>query len=141
MKIKTSELTGAALDWAVAVALSHKVTLLSREDIISFDPEMDDEEKASHRSKPPRVRIEYGPCPMYSTAWAQGGPILESEKIETTPWGQSEWRARSNWNASYATWVHVTMFETFGPTPLVAGLRCYVTSELGDEVDVPKELL
>lgn len=28
-----------------------------------------------------------------------------------------------------------------GPTPLVAAMRCYVASKLGDVVDVPKELV
>jgi hypothetical protein len=27
-----------------------------------------------------------------------------------------------------------------GPTPLIAAMRCYVASKLGDEVEVPKEL-
>ena len=26
------------------------------------------------------------------------------------------------------------------PTPLIAAMRCYVASKLGDEVDVPEEL-
>jgi hypothetical protein len=30
--------------------------------------------------------------------------------------------------------------EGEGPTPLIAAMRCYVQSRLGDEVDVPKEL-
>ena len=28
-----------------------------------------------------------------------------------------------------------------GPTPLIAAMRCYVASKLGDEVDVPEELV
>jgi hypothetical protein len=28
----------------------------------------------------------------------------------------------------------------FGPTPLIAAMRCYVISKLGDEVEVPDEL-
>ena len=28
-----------------------------------------------------------------------------------------------------------------GPTPLIAAMRCYVASKLGDEVEVPEELL
>ena len=27
-----------------------------------------------------------------------------------------------------------------GPTPLIAAMRCYVASKLGDEVEVPDEL-
>jgi hypothetical protein len=32
---------------------------------------------------------------------------------------------------------NVTML---GPTPLIAAMRCYVASKLGDEVDIPEEL-
>ena len=28
-----------------------------------------------------------------------------------------------------------------GPTPLIAAMRCYVASKLGDEVNVPEDLL
>jgi hypothetical protein len=27
-----------------------------------------------------------------------------------------------------------------GPTPLIAAMRCYVASKLGEEIDVPNEL-
>jgi len=27
-----------------------------------------------------------------------------------------------------------------GPTPLIAAMRCYVASKLGDEVEIPQEL-
>jgi hypothetical protein len=33
------------------------------------------------------------------------------------------------------------MDKSYGPTPLVAAMRCYVASQLGDEVDVPDELV
>jgi hypothetical protein len=66
----------------------------------------------------------------YSTDWADGGPIIEREGIEllceslgfrwvAMPQKGPEWR---------------------GPTPLIAAMRCYVASKLGDEVDVPEEL-
>jgi hypothetical protein len=28
-----------------------------------------------------------------------------------------------------------------GPTPLIAAMRCYVASKLGDTVEIPEELL
>jgi hypothetical protein len=28
----------------------------------------------------------------------------------------------------------------YGPTPLIAAMRCYVASKLGDEVELPEEL-
>jgi hypothetical protein len=30
--------------------------------------------------------------------------------------------------------------ESEGPTPLIAAMRCYVASKLGDEVEIPSEL-
>ena len=29
----------------------------------------------------------------------------------------------------------------YGPTPLIAAMRCFVASRLGDEVDIPEDLL
>jgi hypothetical protein len=31
-------------------------------------------------------------------------------------------------------------FEEEGPTPLIAAMRCYVASKLGDYIDIPEEL-
>jgi hypothetical protein len=103
MKIKTSELTGAALDWAVAMTENWA--------------------GADFKVKP------------YSTDWAQGGPIIEREKIEVCP-VHGAWRAtpdRSGYPNCETPWF-------FGQTPLIAAMRCYVASKLGDEVDVPEEL-
>jgi hypothetical protein len=103
MKIKTSELTGAALDWAVHQAWC---------------------EGACHDE----------PYPHYSTNWAQGGPIIEREKIRLdTTWNCEDgyWSARMDTVGGW--WL--------GDTPLIAACRCYVASKLGDTVDIPEELL
>ena len=103
--MKTSELTGAALDWAVAQCEG-----------VSVRNGFDDN------------------CPEYSTDWAQGGPIIEREgfelcRLESSAFG-IEWRAQIDCDCRF-----------YGPTPLIAAMRCYVASKLGDEVDVPEELL
>jgi hypothetical protein len=90
MKLKTSELTGAALDWAVSAANGDS----------DIHP--------------------------YSTDWGDGGPIIEREYIELT--------TDLAWNAAMGR------REITGPTPLVAAMRCYVMSQLGNEVDIPDEL-
>ena len=59
----------------------------------------------------------------YSTDWAHGGPIIEREKMGVFP-------THGGWAAGLQS----------GPTPLIAAMRCYVASVLGDEVDVPEEL-
>ncbi len=103
MKAETSELTGAALNWAVN----------------QIEECCDD------------------PCaPLFSTDWAQGGPIIEREWLDVTPW--------PNESDEDLRWQCVQHDSTdclcFGPTPLIAAMRCYVASKLGDEVEIPEEL-
>lgn len=122
--MKTSELTGAALDWAVATC----------EGFTEYDP-------ATEKMLPPRK--EYGWVPLcdynWSTDWSQGGPIIEREKIalmhipDRLP--HQQWAAGEMGETSAEFWEVVC-----GPTPLIAAMRCYVASKLGDEVDVPEEL-
>ena len=66
----------------------------------------------------------------YSTDWACGGPIIEREGI-------SIYRMTSDWSAAY----NPSGATQDGPTPLIAAMRCYVSNRLGNEVEVPEELL
>jgi hypothetical protein len=67
--MKTSELKGAALDWAVAKCEGFPVRN-------GFDDN----------------------CPEYSTSWAQGGPIIEREGISINSHLDGyEWFARDYW--------------------------------------------
>jgi hypothetical protein len=63
-----------------------------------------------------------------STDWEQGGPIIERERIRLDP--------RGVWVAGHDS----SNDEYLGPTPLVAAMRCYVASKLGNEVDLPVEI-
>jgi hypothetical protein len=63
-----------------------------------------------------------------SSNWAQGGPIIEREGIAIYLYGNSEWNA------------HIGGKESVGLTPLIAAMRCYVASKLGDEIDLPVEV-
>ena len=89
--MRTSELVGTALDWAVA-------------------------------------KCEGEPVYSYSTNWVFGGPIIEREKL-CLCWEprlkEMEWEA-----GMYGG-------QGTGPTPLIAAMRCYVASKLGDDVEVP----
>ena len=68
----------------------------------------------------------------YSTNWAQGGPIIEREEIAVWPdQDTGDWFASANEGRGV---------DFSGPTPLIAAMRCYVTSKLGEEVEVPEEL-
>jgi len=71
--------------------------------------------------------------------WAQGGPIIERERIELNR-GNDLYFPSGNENGDYyePLWI---AGKLHGQTPLIAAMRCYVASKLGDEVDVPDELL
>jgi hypothetical protein len=102
--MKTSELEGPALDWAVSKC----------EGVEWEQGDLD--------------AGEYGPGFMPTTNWSQGGPIIEREKI-TPEWTGENWMAYIRHDD-----------EFFGPTPLIAAMRCYVASVLGDTVEIPEEL-
>jgi hypothetical protein len=135
--MKTSELTGAALDWAVAKC--------DGRDIEFDDP---------HDPWLTRDGIADQPLHSYtpSTDWAQGGPILGREGIEVRK-GNPLYFPKGNEKGDYYEdlWVarktqeHLPpgmrgVYEKWGTTPLIAAMRCYVTSKLGDEVEIPEEL-
>ena len=71
---------------------------------------------------------------FYSTDWAQGGPIIEREGINLRALSGALWEAET-WSAEGGQYL------LDGPTPLIAAMRCYVASVLGDEVEVPNELV
>jgi hypothetical protein len=122
--MKTSELTGAALDWAVAKA--EGATDFWFDTVATHWVKLHGEDRA----------LRYGWAQSYlpSTDWAQGGPIIEREKI-----GLREPHENPDlWYARITT--DETVFMKPGPTPLVAAMRCYVASKLGDTVELPKEL-
>lgn len=108
MKIKTSELTGIALDWAVAKCECPKG--------VSSDNYWEE---------------SYLP----STNWAQGGPIIEREGIAIYI---DDAEAAWHWGAGI---YHPLKFTGFGSTPLIAAMRCYIASKLGNEIEIPEELL
>ena len=115
--MKTAELTGAALDLAVATC----------EGLVDENGWIALEIFTASRG--------YG-ANRFSTNWAQGGPIIEREKVHLF---QQE--STGEWTATIARERMVGWrIISYGPTPLIAAMRCYVASKLGDEVDVPEEL-
>ena len=73
-----------------------------------------------------------------STDWVQGGPIIEREEIQTFVANaiDGKWCAKPR-DSEYWDFDDAA----YGPTPLIAAMRCFVASRLGDEVDIPEELL
>ena len=108
MKIKTSNLTGKALDWAVAQCEGK---------VKGYAYQLVDDA---------RDMVPY--CP--SETFEQGGPILERAGISTKCCIDRSWYA-------YSEFVEAT---ASGPTLLIVGMRCYVASKLGNEIEVPDEL-
>lgn len=139
--VETSELVGPALDWAVAKCEGWEDDRYMRSPYIR---------------KNVHGRVIGIQVPIHreyrwfnpSTDWSQGGPIIEREMskvfrnvggtwsamilkdVPLTPEEQGTSLAlsrREQWNGS-------------GPTPLIAAMRCYVTSKLGGTVQLPKEM-
>jgi hypothetical protein len=102
--MKTNELTGKALNWAVNKAEG----------------------------------LDGWLAPVnYCGKWEHGGPIIEREGI-----GFDQYADYPRWQAfTPAPEQPSGQAVCNGPTPLVAAMRCYVASKLGDDVDVPEELL
>jgi hypothetical protein len=121
MKIKTSELTGAALDWAVAQAEGFPIIDVQYKHIY-----------INGERGTPFLGMRWIP----STDWAQGGPIIERKKIGV------EWQSvDKRWTAALCYDRRKDMWSIeYGPTPLIAAMRCHVASKLGDEVEIPEEL-
>lgn len=118
--MKTSELTGAALDWAVASCEG-------------WQPEKVSDNQGEYwwlfkdsRGMNPK---HYHP----STHWGIGGRIIEREWINLT-------NTDEVWTAEIADDVPDGYVTMSGATPLEAAMRCYVASKLGYEVQLPEEL-
>lgn len=120
MKIKTSDIIGAQLDWAVERSLGTPWI----NGYFSY-PKDDPNFSYPYTSK----------TRPYSTEWAQGGPIIEREKIGVTVDHSGVWIACSEWN-----YQDEKLHMHSGPTPLIAAMRCYVASKMGNEVEIPDEL-
>ena len=67
-----------------------------------------------------------------SVDWEQGGAIIECEIIGLDYDATDGWQARD---------FDTQQITATGRTPLEAAMRCYVASKLGDDVEVPEELI
>jgi hypothetical protein len=109
MKHKVSELEGALLDAAVALCEGFELDA--------------DGDNLTHR--------DTGGMPTIwkpSTVWLQGGQIIERELVgfDFTGTGWIAWHQA----------VHGGDNVIDGPTPLIAAMRAFVASKLGDEIEL-----
>lgn len=121
MKIKAIDLEGLALEWAVATCNGYR-------------------DLHWHTYK---GMDGHGAWAMYHNngwmeivnmqvmEWGNAGPIIEEEMITVGPAKHQGFMAWG-WPKKEGFW---------GDTPIIAAMRCYVSSKLGDEVDVPDELM
>ncbi|MDE9480010.1 DUF2591 domain-containing protein [Xenorhabdus bovienii] len=115
MKIKTSELTGRALDWAVAKADGRGVKINELGYVFVND----------NRS----IGV-YSP----STDWAKCGELIEKHRVELDFNSVSE-----EWSAYIFNFEELESVIEDGDTPQIAICRAVVAAQLGDEVEIPDE--
>lgn len=120
MKVKTSELVGLSLNWAVAKSEDYDDQLR-----VFFEELRDYGRTQVHDDE----WVYYAP----STDWAQGGRILEMANISLA--------AKDPMHDYWAAMTQYGGYQQNGPTPLIAICRCFVVSKLGNEVDIPDDFL
>lgn len=126
MKIKTSDLIGASLDWAVMECYRSTFQMATepkpwRGGIDTFGP-------GNGYKYPSWGAKKYNP----STNWELGGPIIDSLKPHFTI-------VPDNRGGGVIADTPAALLK--GPTYLVAAMRCFVATNLGDEVEVPDCLI
>lgn len=145
VEMKTAELTGEPLNWAVAKAVGHQPLLMpmGRVDYAVGVTTADAEGKVT------------GFACRYSSDWSQGGPLIEKYKVLLTPptdmvhrnFGYMDERngyyESGHWGSTIFGKVRKHRRAAFHhpDSPLIAAMRAIAQFELGDTVSVPKELL
>lgn len=119
VSVPVSELTGPALDWAVAQC-----------EYPAFESE---------------TCTDIGNHRRYSRDWSQGGPIIDRELIAIEPprsyqLGTGGLVIINEWVANVKGGSGRLIYQR-GPTALVAAMRYRVASKLGSTVDIPAELV
>jgi hypothetical protein len=110
--MKTRDLIGPALDWAVSKC-------------------------AGWRRELCYLNTEY---PNYSENWSLAGPIIERELINVCCASLGGW-VSTIFDDTAELLENSFKFRQYGTTPIVAAMRCYVASKMGDDIDVPSELI
>lgn len=130
-RVKVAEATGPVLDWIVAKAEGLSYRYDDKYGPMCFRPS----------TTKGTVQWDSAPLP-YSTDWSQGGPIIEREKIDLC-WSPGRTACMATISVLWPKELDCGLrcVSMVGPTPLIAAMRCFVASKLGDEVDVPEELL
>lgn len=124
--MKVQNLTGAALDWAVALCQERRVYIGTNHTMTG--PCINDADLVDMGVD---GTVAYSP----STDQYQGGSIIDAERISTQVGHSGVWVA-----ASYYTYDEATVKMHSGPTRLIAAMRAFVMSVIGEDIDIPEEL-
>ena len=134
VEVKTAELLGAALDWAVLFSaygdgpdwrlIDGAIYIVSLRDVMVGMDGID--------------QAEYIDPFHPSTRWQDGGPIIENLGICILQYMEGSCADNKN------TWTACARdLEDYydSPTPLIAACRAVVASKLGVQVSIPAELV
>ncbi len=116
--IKSNELKGAALDWAVAQVSGAELDIID----MPSGPYI-----GLKGRTPDGFPTHYSP----STMWGHGGPLIEEYGVRFLSHGDEYVAIPKKGDGNVYS----------APGHLTSAMRAIVASELGDEVDIPEELL
>ena len=162
MKVKTADLIDLALDWAVAKSMGYEVILFDTlwrengaqkgadtariEEHLNWQPQrgkqvivevrhLQLDQRNPENTTPTRCARD---IPSFSSDWSQGGPLIERETINVkSNLARMREHPEYNWLSDCPEKRICVSFN--GPTPLIAAMRCFVASRLGDEIEIPDE--
>ena len=160
MEIQVSELSGKALDYAVAIAegtlgqkpprcfdCKHFEEQSGGDGAIYYchHPESHHEMEYGWGKAISPVYVVHPNCPIsdatpepYSLKWELAGPIIEREGICLSPsaGGLNSWVADTPLRPT-----SLADKKRCAGSPLVAAMRCYVAGKLGEIIEIPKTIL
>jgi hypothetical protein len=130
MKIHVSDLSGSALDWAVAYGLNGEKVFFE-----AFGSRM-----LGRSIIKETLNGEIRP----STDWSQCGPLIDKYNIDLCcEWEEMHCATMNtvDGNSIAVDWMEDDDAFFYGSTKLQAACRCIVGHNLGEYVDIPDELL
>lgn len=134
MKIKTTELIGLTLTWGVVIADGWEAVRKGKYGYVETEFFLQRQTKCGGIQR--KIFSETG-----YHSWDGFGRIIERECISLdhmpgrSP--QTRWRASVLMRGVNGLTL---VGDAYGPDPLIASMRCFVLSKLGEVIDVPDEL-
>lgn len=120
MKLKTKQLSGRALNWAIADLIGVETWFDPKDNrLYHHDPEVDDSRTWSP-----------------STKGGQGHDLIERYLVDTFHME----REPVVWEAEIQTGP-MKRARSYGPTALVAAMRCILVAQRGEEIEIPDSMI